>query len=112
MNKKLKVLTGMFVSFCLSACSTAQKEGQMDKANTNQVEFSYFEKDFLVVKVIINGSIEGNFILDTGIGITLISKAMCQKINCVVKGEHVGKRMSGQEVKIPLSTVESIELNG
>lgn len=109
MYKTLRVFTSLFVAFCLTSCSTEQKK---EKTIKDEAEFSYFDKNFVVVKLILNGSVEGNFILDTGIGITLISKAMCQKINCVVKGEHVGKRMSGQKVKLPMSTVDSIELNG
>jgi hypothetical protein len=110
--KHLKIiLTALISVSCLLACSTTRTE-PMEAKVADETGFSFFEKDFLLVKVTINGSIEANFIIDTGIGITVISKSLCKKINCVVKGEHTGKRMSGQSVRIPMSSVQSIALAG
>ena len=76
----------------------------------NEVPFRFFEKDYLVVRVKINGSLEKDFILDTGIGVTMISKSLCAEIRCEEKGSHTGKRMSGQAVTVPLSHLPSIAL--
>lgn len=112
MSRQIRTLITLIIFVCMfTSCSSLRnKEGNMHLPN--EVGFTYFEKDFLLVKVLINGNIEGNFILDTGIGITLISKLMCKKINCSVSGEHVGKRMSGQEVTLPMSLVKSLSLAG
>ncbi len=75
---------------------------------SREVPFRFFEKDYLVVRVKINGSLEKDFILDTGIGVTMISKSLCAEIGCSTKGEHTGKRMSGQAVTVPLSKLGSI----
>lgn len=82
------------------------------KHNTvlNSVPFKYFEKTFIIVPVTINDSIQTNFILDTGIGITLISKSLCERLACKTNGSHTGKRMSGQEVTIPLSSIKSLAM--
>lgn len=51
-------------------------------------------------------------ILDTGIGLALISQAMCERIGCEVTGEFTGRRMSGQAVTIPTTTVPMLEVGG
>lgn len=111
MAKMFQTSILLVVILCISACSGLRKDN-MDTIAANEIKFNYFEKDYLVVRVKINETVEGNFIVDTGIGITLISKSLCKQIGCIVNGEHVGKRMSGQEVKVPLSLVKSIELAG
>jgi hypothetical protein len=79
---------------------------------SDEIPFHYFENDYAVVRVKINDTVEKNFILDTGIGVTLFSKSLCEQLHCVVNGEHVGKRMSGQAVHIPMSTAKSLAVGG
>lgn len=86
------------------------EEKSMNKPR--EIPFSYIDKTFLVVPVQINGSIAQDFIFDTGIGVNVISKALCQQLGCKVQGDHSGKRMSGQEVHIPMSSVASLSLAG
>ena len=50
------------------------------------------------------------FILDTGIGISLISQSLCERIQCTRTGEFEGQRMSGQSVRIPTARVATLEL--
>jgi len=80
------------------------------KAISNTIPFSYVEKTFMVVPVTINGSITQDFVFDTGIGVNVISKVLCKRLGCKIVGEHTGKRMSGQEVHIPMSSVESLSV--
>ncbi len=56
----------------------------------------------------INDSIVGKFVLDTGIGVKLISKSLCEQLKCKIKSSHTGKRMSGQDVTVPISEVKSM----
>lgn len=51
-------------------------------------------------------------ILDTGIGVNLISKSFCQKLDCKINESLTGKRMTGQSVTIPISQVESLSVAG
>jgi hypothetical protein len=97
-----------FTASIFTACSTAGKP--VDKSRA--IPFVYVEKTFIVVPVTVNGSITANFVLDTGIGINLISKSLCEKLGCKIKGSHSGKRMSGQDVAIPMSSVNSLALGG
>lgn len=78
----------------------------------NQIPFSYFNETFMVVPVEINRNITQNFIFDTGIGVNLISKSICEQIHCKIEGEYSGKRMSGQEIRIPMSSVDSLSVAG
>jgi Aspartyl protease len=56
--------------------------------NAVEIPFSYIEKSFMVVPIKINDSVTKNFILDTGIGLNLISKSLCEKIGCKINGSH------------------------
>jgi len=51
-------------------------------------------------------------ILDTGIGLALVSGALCARVGCEIDGEFVGQRMSGQEVRVPLTRLASLEVGG
>jgi predicted aspartyl protease len=51
-------------------------------------------------------------ILDTGIGLALISQGMCERIGCTIDGEFTGRRMSGQAVTIPTTTLQRLEVGG
>lgn len=73
-----------------------------------EIPFSYVEQNFIVVLVKINDSIAGKFVLDTGIGVNLISKSLCEQLKCKIKSNHTGKRMLGQELTLPISDVKSL----
>lgn len=51
-------------------------------------------------------------ILDTGGGITVLSPALCARVGCVPDGTHTGKRMSGQDIRVPMVRVSSLEIAG
>ncbi len=74
------------------------------------VPFEYVAGHFLVVRVRVADSIDTRFVLDTGIGVNLISDKLCEQLACQRRGSHTGKRMSGQDVSIPLATLGSIAL--
>lgn len=64
---------------------------------------------FVVVSVQLAG-IERRFILDSGIGLTVVRASID---DCVPTGStFMGKRMSGQEVPVPLATVPSLAFSG
>ncbi|MES2965819.1 MAG: aspartyl protease family protein, partial [Bdellovibrionota bacterium] len=65
------------------------------------------------IPVKLNDTHSTYFIFDTGIGVNLISKSLCEKIKCETKTKtYKGKRMSGQELEIPLANIDSLTFAG
>jgi hypothetical protein len=59
------------------------------------------------------GDRKARFVLDTGIGLTLLSDRLCTEIGCCVDGSSfTGRRMSGQEVTVPLATAPPLSFGG
>jgi hypothetical protein len=77
-----------------------------------RVSFDYLAGHFLVVPVRVDDQIDTRFVFDTGIGLNLISQKLCARLGCRIDGEHTGRRMSGQAVRIPLTTVPSLGIGG
>jgi Aspartyl protease len=69
-----------------------------------------YQKHMLAVPVVV-GDVETTFIFDTGIGVDLISPGLAASAGCVLLGEtYTGRRMSGQAVTVPMSTLGSLKL--
>src|SRR6476659_2354586 len=57
------------------------------------------------------GDVEARFALDTGIGPTLLGEALAHEVGCATNGEtFTGRRMSGQEVSVPLADAPPITI--
>jgi hypothetical protein len=69
-----------------------------------------YDRHLPSLPVRIDGSLDTRFAFDTGIGINLVSKSLCKMLDCKSVGQHVGKRMSGQEVTVPLAKVRSLSV--
>jgi hypothetical protein len=70
--------------------------------------FDYLDH-LVVVPVVLNG-IERSFILDSGIGLTVVRDSIG---DCApTGGSFTGRRMSGQEVTLPLAVAPSLEFAG
>jgi ubiquinone/menaquinone biosynthesis C-methylase UbiE len=64
----------------------------------------------VVVRARVNGE-EAPFVLDSGIGITLLGSTLARRAGVAASGdEFSGRRMSGQEVALPLGEAVTIEL--
>ena len=74
-----------------------------------RIPFSILSNNMITVPVTLNDE-QHKFIFDTGIGITLISKRTADSLKLKTDGVFYGKRMSGQEVPITLSTISSLEV--
>jgi hypothetical protein len=71
------------------------------------VPFEYLQH--LVTVPVRAGARETRFVFDSGIGLTLVSKALAGELGCEPTGTSFsGKRMSGQEVSVPLATLDSL----
>ena len=66
-------------------------------------------RHLVVVPVLLNG-IERRFVLDSGIGLTLVREGLDGYR--LVGSSFTGKRMSGQEVSVPLAAVGSVSFGG
>jgi hypothetical protein len=74
------------------------------------VPFDYLAH-LVTVPVTVNGSLESRFVLDSGIGLTLVSAAVADAVGCVPSGETFsGRRMSGQEVEVALAVPTTVAL--
>ncbi len=63
------------------------------------------------VPVQVGGPTPTRFILDTGIGLNLVSAGLAERLGLQATGEvHVGKRMSGQEVSVRLLELPSLSV--
>src|SRR6478752_3794797 len=75
----------------------------------HQVPFEYLEH--LVVVPLTAGGVETRFVFDSGIGLTLLSESLARMLGCEATGRvFSGRRMSGQEVSVPLTTLDSLEV--
>jgi Aspartyl protease len=75
------------------------------------VAFEYLAH--LVVVPVTAGGVETRFVFDSGIGLTLVSGSLADRLGCGATGRvFTGRRMSGQEVSVPLATLDSLELGG
>jgi hypothetical protein len=56
------------------------------------------------------GDVDSTFILDTGIGVNLISSDLAQRLKCPQTGVRFsGQRMSGQVVEMPLTWLPKLQ---
>jgi len=94
----------------LAACSCATSAPRPGAAPESVIAFRALEGDLIEVPVRLNGAREVRFVLDTGIGVTLVSRALCAELGCEPAGGYVGRRMSGQEIHVPLARIGEIAL--
>ena len=76
---------------------------------TSTVPFRYL-MHLLTVPVSV-GDTETRFIFDTGIGVNLVSDSLARAVGAAPSGSvFTGRRMSGQEVTAPMSSLASVRL--
>ena len=90
--------------------------GCVSEATRPSIPFTHAGGDsgaghLLKVPVVVNGHAT-TFVFDTGIGITLIDDDLAARWGLEVDGSYTGKRMSGQELEVPLATVPWLEVAG
>ena len=76
-----------------------------------RVPFDYFEH--LVTLPVTAGSVQTRFVFDSGIGLTLLGESLARTLGCAAADSaFTGRRMSGQEVSVPLARLDSLEVGG
>jgi predicted aspartyl protease len=104
--------TFIFFTISLFLISCSHSPGETSDGKPVSTPFIYTENTSITIPVSVNGMTPKNFILDTGAGINIISKSICESIGCQTTSQFSGKRMSGQEIKVPMSIVSSLEISG
>jgi hypothetical protein len=77
---------------------------------SEQIPFQrYRNGHILTVPVLVGGSAPTRFVLDTGIGLNIVSTELCGRLGLAPTGStYEGTRMSGQKVSCPLTRVPSL----
>lgn len=111
---------GLFLFVALSSCtSTSAPPSTLEAAQVaaspeprSVVPVGLGSGQFHTIPVRVNGSALTIAVLDTGIGLALVSQTLCERIGCELEGEFTGQRMSGQSITIPLTTLASLDVGG
>lgn len=79
--------------------------------DTPSIPFEYFAGQFVSLPSHLDDSTPARLLFDTGSGLTTISSSMLARLGRhPTAAHHAGKRMSGQELSIPMATLGSLSL--
>jgi len=99
----------LILTVFLAGCATTPREPvNVDR----EVPFQLVNQNYITLPVRLNDKTTRTFVLDTGAGISVVSHSLCPELGCAQHGEQKGKRMSGQELSIPLTTMKSVAVGG
>lgn len=74
-----------------------------------RVRFEVIGGHFLSLPVRVAGATQARFLFDTGIGLTVLTPELARAVKCVAGHDvHTGRRMSGQEVTLPLARLSEL----
>ena len=70
-----------------------------------------FARHVPVVQALVDDRLESPFGFDTGAGLTLVRPEMLERLGHMLEGPvHVGQRMNGRELSVPLTHLESLTI--
>jgi hypothetical protein len=95
---------------CAIACSASHKAA-VSPQEKGSFAFDYVGQSWMRFDAEVAGT-KTHLILDTGGGVTVLSKRLCDRIGCVPDGTFTGKRMSGQAITVSMVRVPSIVMAG
>ncbi len=105
LKEKMKALFGsvlilLFQTLCFSQTNLK-----------NEIPFDLLPSGHILIKAKVD-NVEGNFIFDTGAGITVLTKSFFQKLKDTTKqdGGYTGFRATGERLDIDLYKVKNFEL--
>ncbi|MBO6937506.1 MAG: retropepsin-like domain-containing protein [Deltaproteobacteria bacterium] len=108
----LALLTACASSACPEPTPESAGAETSPAAPLAELTMGHASGQFHTVPVRVNDETLTVAILDTGIGIELISGALCRRLECTIDGEFSGQRMSGQEVTVPLTRLDELTVGG
>jgi hypothetical protein len=101
----MRTILSTFGFFVFASCLPALS---YERAKT-EVPFEYVAGHILVVPAQICGR-KSFVILDTGVGVNVISKTLARKLGCRESGQHSGRRMSGQKMTMATTSIPSLQI--
>ncbi|WP_179412290.1 retropepsin-like aspartic protease [Mucilaginibacter sp. E4BP6] len=98
---RYRIFLLLIIALCVNKLAYAQ----------SSIPFTITAQGHIMVKASING-VEGNFIFDTGAGLTAITKTFASKINGVTKedGDLTSFRATGEKMSVDLYKAVSLSL--
>ena len=98
---RYRIFLLLIIALCVNKLAYAQ----------SSIPFTITAQGHIMVKASING-VEGNFIFDTGAGLTAITKTFASKINGVTKedGDLTSFRATGEKMSVDLYKAGSLSL--
>jgi hypothetical protein len=103
--------SGRNVSSVASAVASPPPSPPTDSP-ARAVAFDYVGQSWMRVPARVADGPEVRMMVDTGIGVTLLTPEACERAGCVTESVFRGRRMSGQEVEITIARVRSITVAG
>lgn len=101
---------------CVAACSPAATRAPAahgaDTGSARMVAFDYVGQSWMRVPARIADGPETRMMIDTGMGVTLLTPEACARAGCVREGAWSGQRMSGQTITLTLARVSSLTVAG
>lgn len=108
-----RLAAGVFVAGLFVGCSPAKSHVTLPvpSARTGPERLPLrYDHHVPSVAARIDGWLDTRLVVDTGIGINVVSKSLCKMLSCTNAGHYVGLRMSGQELTIPLAKIQSLAI--
>jgi Aspartyl protease len=98
----------------LMACSATLHQPPADPPppKSSPASFDYVGQSWMRFDATVSDRILTRLILDTGGGVTVLSRRLCERALCVPDGTFSGKRMSGQEIRLAMVRVPAILFAG
>ncbi|MCC9136780.1 retropepsin-like aspartic protease [Pontibacter silvestris] len=99
----MKLRTSLLTILLFLACLAVQAQ--------QTIPFELAQSGHIMLKAQVNG-VEGNFILDTGGGLTVITESFASKLNGLVKqdGGYTGFRATGERIDADLYTAREVTI--
>ncbi len=104
MNKGKVPLLAFSCLLCASVCF-----GSTDNPRQTRFPFRVSEGGLILIQVTANG-VKGEFILDTGAGIHVLSNGFLHKLNPQAAGHYTGFRNTGERIDFDLFQIASLSI--
>jgi len=104
METKKRLLTASLCLFLTSVCF-----GSTERTKQTRFPFKVSEGGLILIQVTANG-VKGEFILDTGAGIHVLSKGFLHKLSSKAAGHYTGFRNTGERIDFDLFQIASLSI--
>ncbi len=112
--RSLRTAAPVVALFLAAGCGAEPRTAaRVDPAPRPQaVPFDYVGQSWMRVAAQIGDGPATRMMVDTGMGVTLLTPEACARARCVREGTWSGRRMSGQTIELSLARVSSLTVAG